>query len=118
VCDVKVNAPIEQLVLGFMLRDKQGHVIWGSNTWHTGLAQTEVKAGEKLAYRLPFVCTLGAGSYSVTTALTRGESHLDENFEWQDNLLVFDVINSNKPPFIGSSWLDTEFTVSRKTDAI
>lgn len=117
VCDVKVNAPIEQLVLGFMLRDKQGHVIWGSNTWHTGLAQTEVKAGEKLVYRLPFICTLGAGSYSVTTALTRGESHLDENFEWQDNLLVFDVINSNKPPFIGSSWLDTEFTVSRKTDA-
>lgn len=117
VCDVKVNAPIEQLVLGFMLRDKQGHVIWGSNTWHTGLAQTEVKAGEKLVYRLPLICTLGAGSYSVTTALTRGESHLDENFEWQDNLLVFDVINSNKPPFIGSSWLDTEFTVSRKTDA-
>jgi lipopolysaccharide transport system ATP-binding protein len=113
VCEVKVNTEIDQLVLGFMLRDKQGSVIWGSNTWHTGLMQTGLKVDERLVYRLPFVCTLGAGSYSVTTALTRGESHLDENFEWQDNLLVFDVINADKSAFIGSSWLDTEFTVAR-----
>lgn len=118
VCEVKVNADIEQLVLGFMLRDKQGNIIWGSNTFHTGLTMNQVKAGENLVYRLPFVCTLGAGSYSVTTALTRGESHLDENFEWQDNLLIFDVINANKSAFIGSSWLDTEFTVSRQAEAV
>ncbi len=113
VCEVKVNAPIEQLVLGFMLRDKQGNVIWGSNTWHTDLVQTQISAGERLVYRLPFICTLGAGSFSVTTALTRGETHLDDNFEWQDNLLVFDVINANHPAFIGSSWLDTRFAVER-----
>lgn len=113
VCEVRVNAPIEELVLGLMLRDKQGNVIWGSNTWHTGLVQTQVERGENLVYRLPFVCSLGAGSYSVTTALTRGASHLDESFEWQDNLLVFDVINANQPAFIGSSWLDTTFEVSR-----
>jgi len=113
VCEVKVNADIDQLVLGFMLRDKQGSIIWGSNTWHTGLVQTNLTPGEQLVFRLPFICILGAGSYSVTTALTRGESHLDENFEWQDNLLVFDVINADKSPFIGSSWLDTEFTVER-----
>jgi lipopolysaccharide transport system ATP-binding protein len=113
VCEVQVNSEIDQLVLGFMLRDKQGSVIWGSNTWHTGLMQTNLENGEQLMFRLPFVCTLGAGSYSVTTALTRGESHLDENFEWQDNLLVFDVINADKSAFIGSSWLDTEFTVVR-----
>ena len=113
VCEVQVNSEIDQLVLGFMLRDKQGSIIWGSNTWHTGLMQTNLENGEQLVFRLPFVCTLGAGSYSVTTALTRGESHLDENFEWQDNLLVFDVINADKSAFIGSSWLDTEFTVVR-----
>ncbi len=113
VCEVKVNTPIEQLVLGFMLRDKQGGIIWGSNTWHTDLVLNQLQSGENLVYRLPFKCTLGAGSYSVTTALTRGQSHLDENFEWQDNLLVFDVVNANKPAFIGSTWLDTEFAVSR-----
>jgi lipopolysaccharide transport system ATP-binding protein len=114
VCEVKINSAIDQLVLGFMLRDKQGSIIWGSNTWHAGLVQTDLQGGQQFVFRLPFVCTLGAGSYSVTTALTRGESHLDENYEWQDNLLVFDVINADKNQFIGSSWLDTEFTVTRK----
>lgn len=112
VCDVEVLDSIPELVLGMMLRDKQGSVIWGSNTWHTGQLQTNLNAGDSLRYVLPFNCNLGPGSYSVTTALTRGESHLDQNFEWSDNLLVFDVINVDKAIFIGSQWLDTTFSVA------
>lgn len=112
VCDVEVLGSIPELVLGMMLRDKQGSVIWGSNTWHTGQLQTNLNAGDSLRYVLPFNCNLGPGSYSVTTALTRGESHLDQNFEWSDNLLVFDVINVDKAIFIGSQWLDTTFSVA------
>ena len=113
VCEVSVQSAIAELVLGFMLRDKQGSVIWGSNTWHTDLVQTNLQPGNVLEFTLPFVCTLGPGSYSVTTALTRQETHLDENFEWSDNLLVFDVINVDKPIFIGSNWLQGVFSVSR-----
>ena len=115
VCEVEIAQDIPELVLGVMLRDKQGSVIWGSNTWHTNLVQHQLKAGDKLNYRLPFQCNLGAGSYSITTALTRGESHLDQNFEWSDNLLVFDVINVDKPIFIGSNWLNIDFQVERIT---
>ncbi|MFZ6818644.1 ABC transporter ATP-binding protein [Undibacterium sp. Ji22W] len=112
VCEVDVLGAIPELVLGIMLRDKQGSVIWGSNTWHTGQLQTNLQAGDGLRFVLPFECNLGAGSYSVTTALTRGESHLDQNFEWSDNLLVFDVINVDKDIFIGSHWFDTKFIVN------
>lgn len=111
VCEVEVLGNIPELVLGMMLRDKQGSVLWGSNTWHTGQLQTNLQAGDHLRYVLPFNCNLGPGSYSVTTALTRGESHLNQNFEWSDNLLVFDVINVDKTIFIGSHWLDTKFSV-------
>ncbi|MBC3873063.1 ABC transporter ATP-binding protein [Undibacterium sp. LX15W] len=111
VCEVEVLDEIPELVLGMMLRDKQGSVIWGSNTWHTGQLQANLQAGDSLRFVLPFDCNLGAGSYSVTTALTRGESHLDQNFEWSDNLLVFDVINVDKDFFIGSHWLNTKFIV-------
>ncbi|MFC3178465.1 ABC transporter ATP-binding protein [Undibacterium amnicola] len=117
VCDVEVLGAIPELVLGMMLRDKQGSVIWGSNTWHTGQLQTNLNAGDSLRYVLPFNCNLGPGSYSVTTALTRGESHLDQNFEWSDNLLVFDVINVDKAIFIGSQWLDTTFSVALNRQA-
>lgn len=111
VCEVDVLGDIPELVLGMMLRDKQGSILWGSNTWHTGQLQTNLQAGDRLCYVLPFECDLGPGSYSVTTALTRGESHLDHNFEWSDNLLVFDVINVDKTIFIGSHWFDTKFSV-------
>ncbi|MFZ6799401.1 ABC transporter ATP-binding protein [Undibacterium sp. Di24W] len=110
-CEVEIHDEIPELVLGVMLRDKQGSIIWGSNTWHTKLVQTHLSKGDRLTYTLPFDCNLGPGSYSVTTALTRGQSHLDQNFEWSDNLLVFDVINVDQPMFIGSHWFDTTFAV-------
>ncbi len=111
-CEVQVNGAIPELVLGMMIRDKQGSVIWGSNTFHTKAIQTDLESGDRLRYTLPFECRLGPGSYSVTTALTRGESHLDQNFEWSDNLLVFDVINVDKNIFIGSQWLPHSFEVA------
>ena len=36
------------------------------------------------------------------------------NYEWIDNLLVFDVINVEKDYFIGSNWLDAQFFISRQ----
>jgi lipopolysaccharide transport system ATP-binding protein len=110
-CEVEVNGSIPELVLGLMIRDKQGSVIWGTNTWHTRQVKTKLEQGDRLIYTIPFECTLGAGSYSVTTALTSDDTHLTQNFEWSDNLLVFDVINVDKPLFIGSQWLKAEFKI-------
>lgn len=111
ICDVQVTGDLPDLVLGIMLRDKQGSVIWGSNTWHTKLVQKNLKSGDALCYSIDFICQLGAGSYAVTTALTKSESHLEENFEWSDNAFVFDVINVDKDLFIGSNWLNAQFSV-------
>jgi lipopolysaccharide transport system ATP-binding protein len=103
-------------VLGYMIRDKQGHVIWGTNTWHTRQIQKDVKSGETVVFRLPFTCTLGQGSYSVSPALVSSDTHLTDNYEWVDNLLVFDVINVNQEYFIGSNWLDAQFSISRQQE--
>jgi lipopolysaccharide transport system ATP-binding protein len=109
----QVSADLPSLVLGFMLRDKQGHIIWGSNTWHTGQVQRDVRGGEQVVYHLDFTCTLGPGSYSVSPALVSTETHMVDNFEWVDNLLVFDVMNADRTTFIGSNWLDAAFSVER-----
>jgi lipopolysaccharide transport system ATP-binding protein len=104
-----VHADVPRLVLGYMLRDKQGSVIWGSNTWHTGNVQNDLRQGDVAFYALDFTCTLGPGSYSVSPALVSSDTHLADNFEWVDNLLVFDVMNTEHNVFIGSSWLDARF---------
>ena len=110
---VSIHTDIPQLILGLMIRDKQGHVVWGSNTWHTRQLMKDVKLGETLVFNIPFTCTLGPGSYSVSPALTSSDTHLTDNYEWADNLLVFDVHNANKDYFIGSNYLDTSFTIHR-----
>lgn len=108
-----IQDEVPRLVLGFMLRDRQGHVVWGTNTWHTQQVQHDLKAGDELRFDLTFTCTLGQGSYSVSPALVSTDTHLVDNYEWVDNLLVFDVINANLPVFIGTSWIDAKFDISR-----
>lgn len=104
--EATIQADIPKLVLGYMIRDKQGHVVWGTNTWHTRQIQENVKAGDIVIFKLTFTCTLGPGSYSVSTALCSADTHIINNYEWTDNLLVFDVINIDKPIFVGTTWLD------------
>jgi lipopolysaccharide transport system ATP-binding protein len=112
--EASIHAPIARLVLGFMIRDKLGHVVWGSNTWHTQQIEHALGPGETVVYTLPFTCTLGPGSYSVSPALVSTENHLSDNFEWIDNLLVFDVMNLAHDTFIGSNWLDARFCIERQ----
>lgn len=113
--DAEVSEDLPSLVLGFILRDRQGNVVWGSNTWHTEQVQRNVRAGELVSFSLDFTCRLGSGSYSVSPALVSSDTHLVDNFEWVDNLLVFDVMNADQPFFIGSNWLEAEFSVGRRS---
>ncbi|ESX10607.1 MULTISPECIES: ABC transporter ATP-binding protein [unclassified Mesorhizobium] len=107
----KAEADVSRLVLGLMLRDRTGHVVWGTNTWHTKQAVENVKAGDEIEFQLPFTCTLGQGSYSFSPSLTSSDTHLENNYEWQDNALVFDVINTSQSFFIGTSALDAQFVI-------
>lgn len=112
-----VHADVPRLVLGYMIRDKQGHVVWGTNTWHTAQIQENLRRGETVVFTLPFTCTLGPGSYSVSPALVSTDTHMVDNFEWVDNLLVFDVVNIEHDTFIGTNWLDGEFSIARRMEA-
>lgn len=107
----QVHANVEQLVLGLMIRDKLGHVVWGTNTWHTHQILPGLRTGDVVEYEFPFACTLGPGSYSVSPALVSTDTHLVDNYDWVDNLLVFDVANMDHPLFIGTSWLDSRFVM-------
>jgi lipopolysaccharide transport system ATP-binding protein len=114
--EASVHVDLPRLVLGCMIRDKQGHVVWGTNTWHTHQIQKDVKSGETIVFRLPFTCTLGPGSYSLSSALVSSDTHLINNYEWTDNLLVFDVINVDRNFFIGTSWIDARFSITRQCE--
>ncbi|WP_028034075.1 ABC transporter ATP-binding protein [Chelativorans sp. J32] len=109
----KAEANIPQLVLGFMLRDRTGHVVWGTNTWHTEQVQREIRKNDEIEFVLSFTCNLGPGSYSFSPALTSTDTHLTDNYEWQDNAIVFNVVNADRTFFIGTSHLPAEFSIRR-----
>ena len=111
--DVEVCVSVERLILGVMLRDRIGHVIWGTNTWHTGQVIEGTSAGERIYFEIEFPMLLGPGSYSVSPALVSTETHLVDNYDWIDNFLVFEVHNTEYSYFIGSTWLNSVWVVRR-----
>ncbi len=107
----KAHENIPQLVLGFLIKNKLGAIIWGTNTWHTKQVKRDVLSDQMLLFKLKFACTLGPGTYSVSPALVGDDTHLNNNYQWIDNLLVFDVVNSKYDFFVGTAWLDVKFSV-------
>jgi lipopolysaccharide transport system ATP-binding protein len=112
--EVSIHADIPCLILGFMIRNKEGHLVWGSNTWHMRQIQENLTSGETVIFSVPFTCTLGPGSYSISSALVSSDTHLSDNYEWADNMLIFEVVNLDRDTFVGSNCLDAQFVISRQ----
>lgn len=106
-----VHVSLERLVFGYMLRDRLGQVIFGTNTYHTEQVLAGLAAGEKLTFEAAFVASLGPGTYSVSVALTDAQDHLSRNYQWRDTALVFSVANVDHPYFIGCNWMQPTITV-------
>jgi lipopolysaccharide transport system ATP-binding protein len=110
---VQVQQAIEQLVLGFLIKDRFGQAMYGINTQRTTQAIESLQAGEQLTYRFAFPALLGQAHYSVSLSLTSQDSHLDKNYEWRDYGLVFHVVNTTRENFVGCTWLDAQISIDR-----
>ena len=113
--EVKVlaRANIPRMVLGYMIKDRLGQPMYGTNTHLKELPLDDVAAGEEVTYRFHFPLNLGPGTYSVATAIVSTETHLVNNYEWRDLALVFTVMNMRRPHFEGSAWLDPSIEILR-----
>ncbi|MBC7684689.1 MAG: ABC transporter ATP-binding protein [Bdellovibrionales bacterium] len=110
---VLARAPIPRMVLGYMIKDRLGQPMYGTNTHLKEMPLEGVKAGEEVIFRFRFPLNLGPGTYSVATAIVSTETHLVNNYEWRDLALVFTVMNMRRPHFEGSAWLDPFITIER-----
>ena len=113
--EVDVRDAVPSLVLGVILRDHGGHLVWGSNTRLTKQVVAAPVTGERLVFEVPFACTLGPGTYALSHAVVEGDANLSSVYEQVENSLVFEVVNAGDPQFIGSSQLARGFVVKRGT---
>jgi lipopolysaccharide transport system ATP-binding protein len=110
----KVVNPVDELVLGFMIKDRLGQAVYGINTHSLEKTFFDLKANESVKYEVEFATNLGEGSYSITLALHTSSSHIEKNYEWRDLAVMFNVINVSHPNFIGVSWLNPEIRCTRE----
>ncbi|MDO9166349.1 MAG: ABC transporter ATP-binding protein [Rhodoferax sp.] len=103
--EVESRADLPEVVLGYMIKDRLGQPVFGTNTHHMQRVWEDVPQGALQTYLFSFDANLGQGTYSLATSLHADENHLGKNYEWRDLALVFNVINMDKTSFIGTAWM-------------
>ena len=109
----RANANLPELVLGYLIKDRLGQPIFGTNTHHLGLPLKQIELGERITYQFSFPANMGEGSYSVTLALHASDTHLAANYVWKDQVLLFNIVNINRPYFTGVAWLPPSWESQR-----
>ncbi|EIC85149.1 ABC transporter ATP-binding protein [Serratia sp. M24T3] len=110
--EVEIHRPVKELVLGFQIKDRLGQIVFGTNSYHMKETVHDLLAGQKVTFNYKFPMNLGEGNFSIATALHDRDTHINNNYEWRDLALVFNVINIDRLSFIGVSWLETELECS------
>lgn len=96
---------ITSLTVGFMIKDRLGQPVFGTNTHHLKHAIENCLAHQTQQCVFSFPTNLGVGSYSIAVALHAGDTHIAKNYEWRDLAAVFNVVNLDKPDSVGNCWL-------------
>jgi len=102
---VEAKTAIPELVFGYMIKDRLGQPMYGTNTHHLKRKLTGISSGSVVTFVFSFLANLGPGTYSISTGLHTGDTHLNNNYEWRDFAIIFNVTNIEKETFIGSVWL-------------
>lgn len=113
VAEVEIVEDLEVLIFGFLIKDRLGIDVFGTNTFYTGDLVEYPKAGKRYLFRASLSANFGIGSFSVSTALAAGFSHIQGNYEWKDLAHTFNVVNTQSTEFVGMSWTDCKFVVEK-----
>jgi lipopolysaccharide transport system ATP-binding protein len=105
--------PVREPTIGFMIRDRLGNEVWGTNTSYWQLATGDWQPGESLEARIEAPFALGPGEYSVAAAVHTGDAHVTNPYDWVDGALVFAVVPADTRRAIGVALLQPEIAVRR-----
>jgi lipopolysaccharide transport system ATP-binding protein len=114
----RVNKVLSKLVVGFMIKDSLGQPVFGTNTDYLDAEMVSLCVGETTEIVFRFPLSIGPGSYSIATALSKSDSHLDENYEWRDLALIFSVVNRKNRKFAGVVCLNPTATIARQIEDV
>jgi lipopolysaccharide transport system ATP-binding protein len=112
--DLLIKADLPDLVVGYMIKNRFGQCVYGTNTCLMKDPLKALKSGERLNYQFTYQLNIGMGSYSISIAAHAVPSHLVANYVWEERVFIFEVTNGNLDYFEGIAWLPPKWTVRRE----
>ncbi|GAA3403003.1 ABC transporter ATP-binding protein [Paenibacillus hodogayensis] len=105
-CSRKIVNP----TVGFVIKDRLGNAIFGTNTYQLNVNAGEVEDGTEVIVLFSLSANIGMGTYSVTAAIHEGLTHISKNYDWWDHAFTFQVIKGQEPAFDGTIYLPSSAT--------
>ena len=89
---LQAKADVSDLVVGISIRNLMGLVIYGTNTKLINIQLPILNQGQNLVVNFQVPCYFNRGIYTVTVGI-----HSEEglSYDWIDDIVVFEVNNSN-----------------------
>jgi len=87
---VRFSTDVDDPVFGFLLRNRHGIHLFGTNTDLQQMRLGSVRRGEVIEVSFLFNCWLAPDSYSVTVAV---HSRNAISYDWLDGVLLFQVVS-------------------------
>ncbi|GAB4405065.1 MAG: ABC transporter ATP-binding protein [Rhodoferax sp.] len=95
----RVDAPIESMTVGILLRDRFGQDIFGTNTHLQGLQAPHTPGQWQAVFAMPM--DVAPGKYTLTAALHTQEHHGERCYHWCDAVAALEVAGVVGPLFTG-----------------
>ena len=112
-CHILFRTAMENPTIGILIRDRLGNDIFGTNTYRLNMAKQSYDVEEQVIVTFTLRLNLGHGNYSLCGAVHFGDTHLENNFDWWDHCLVFQVVPNNSFSFIGCNALPVKAEIHR-----
>ncbi|HSE21932.1 MAG TPA: ABC transporter ATP-binding protein [Pyrinomonadaceae bacterium] len=88
---VRFLRPVEEPIIGFLIRNRHGIHAYGTNTREQDLPLGHIVEGHTVIIRFAFDCWLGVDNYSVSFAVHSFDGHA---YDWVDGALFFRVTSA------------------------
>lgn len=87
---VRFKRDVEEPVFGFLIRNRHGIHVYGTNTKLQEVSIGQVRSGETAEVSFAFNCWLGIDSFNVAVAVHSADG---VSFDWLDGALFFQVMS-------------------------
>ena len=104
-CTFRFEEDLAEYTVGVLVRDRLGNEVFGANTFYLGVQSPPGIVGEEVEAVFDLTLNLGYGHYSLTVAVHAPTGHMDQNHDWIDNVLSFQVIPGDTYRFAGVAQL-------------